>query len=83
MDYMIEYILTQKKNVTMKISSNGDAYFQYDELDPYMINQQNIYSSKVLRLIKDNNNDKDNIIELDPLNANKLKEINLKKRKDK
>ena len=48
-----------------------------------MINQQNIYSSKVLRLIKDNNNDKDNIIELDPLNANKLKEINLKKRKDK
>ena len=66
----------------MKLSSSGDAYFQYDQLDPYMIKQQNIYSSKVLWGKKDNNNDKDNINELDPLNSNKLKEINLKKRKE-
>ena len=67
------YVNSKKKNVTMKLSSSGDAYFQYDELDPYMIKQQNIYSSNVLRGKKDNKNDNN---ELDPLNANNLKEIN-------
>ena len=43
------YVNSKKKNVTMKLSSSGDAYFQYDELDPYMIKQQKIYSDNVLR----------------------------------
>ena len=43
------FVNSKKKHVTMKLSSSGDAYFQYDELDPYMIKQQNIYSKNILR----------------------------------
>ena len=43
------YVNSKKKNVTMKLSSSGDAYFQYDELDPYMIKQQNLYSKDILK----------------------------------
>ena len=55
------FVNSKKKNVTMKLSSSGDAYFQYDELDPYMIKQQKIYSNNVLRGKKkdDNNNDEE------------------------
>ncbi len=74
-----KFVNSKKKNVTMKLSNSRDAYFQYDELDPYMIKQHNIYISKILRGKKDNNNDKDNINELDPFLPNKLKEINHKK----
>jgi phosphatidate phosphatase LPIN len=55
------FVNSKKKKVTMKLSSSGDAYFQYDELDPYMIKQQKIYSNNVLRGKKkdDNNNDEE------------------------
>ena len=43
------FVNSKRKNVTMKLSSSGDAYFQYDELDPYMIKQQNIYSKDILK----------------------------------
>ena len=65
------YVNSKKKDVTMKLSSSGDAYFQYDELDPYMIKQQNIYSSQILRGKKEDAN-KD-------LNKDNLKEIKEKK----
>ena len=43
------YVNSIRTFVKMKLSSSGDAYFQYDELDPYMIKQQNIYSKNILR----------------------------------
>ena len=54
------FVNSKRKNVTMKLSSSGDAYFQYDELDPYMKKQQNNYSSDILRGKKENGNEKDN-----------------------
>ena len=69
------YVNSKKKNVTMKLSSSGDAYFQYDELDPYMIKQQNIYSSDMLRGKNDNKDDnKNDINELDHSNQNSKQE---------
>ena len=69
------YVNSKKKNVTMKLSSSGDAYFQYDELDPYMIKQHNIYSSDMLRGKNDNKDDnKNNIDELDHSNQNSEQE---------
>ena len=53
------YVNSKKKNVKMKLSSSGDAYFQYDELDPYMIKQQNIYSDNILRGKKEDQKKKD------------------------
>ena len=64
------YVNSKKKNVTMKLSSSGDAYFQYDELDPYMIKQQKIYSNNILRGKKDNNNNEELDV-LNPDNSNK------------
>jgi len=40
------YINGRKKDVQMKLANWGDAYFSYDELDPYMIKQS--------KLIKEN-----------------------------
>ena len=65
------YVNSKKKNVTMKLSSSGDAYFQYDELDPYMIKQQNIYSDNILR---GKNEKGDNDKEVDNLNKNNINE---------
>jgi phosphatidate phosphatase LPIN len=65
------YVNSKKKNVSMKLSSSGDAYFQYDELDPYMVKQQNIYSSDVLRGRKDN---KDNNKGSDHSNNNNIED---------
>ena len=65
------YVNSKKKNVTMKLSSSGDAYFQYDELDPYMKKQQNIYSDNILI----GKNEKiDNDKEVDNLNKNNINE---------
>ena len=65
------YVNSKKKNVTMKLSSSGDAYFQYDELDPYMKKQQNIYSDNILI----GKNEKiDNDKEVDNLNKNTINE---------
>ena len=73
------YVNSKKKNVTMKLSSSGDAYFQYDELDPYMIKQQNNYSSNILRGKKEDEKCK-NKSEEDIKNNN---EINNKDEKEK
>ena len=52
------FVNSKKKNVTMKLSSSGDAYFKYDELDSCMIKQQNIYSKDILRGKKEDENKK-------------------------
>lgn len=40
------YINGRKKNVKMKLASCGDAYFSYDEMDPYMIQQSKLIKQK-------------------------------------
>jgi len=40
------YINGRKKNVQMKLANCGDAYFSYDELDPYMIKQSKLIKEK-------------------------------------
>ena len=40
------YINGRKKNVKMKLASCGDAYFSYDELDPYMEKQSKLIKQK-------------------------------------
>lgn len=74
------YVNSKKKNVTMKLSSSGDAYFQYDELDPYMIKQQNIYSDNILRSKKEDKNDVNSEIKDESKNKNKLEKEDLKKK---
>ena len=40
------YINGRKKNVKMKLASCGDAYFSYDEMDPYMEKQSKLIRQK-------------------------------------
>ena len=40
------YINGRKKNVKMKLANCGDAYFLYDELDPYMQKQSKLIRQK-------------------------------------
>ena len=40
------YVNGRKKNVKMKLANCGDAYFLYDELDPYMIRQSKLIREK-------------------------------------
>ena len=77
------FVNSKRKNVTMKLSSSGDAYFQYDELDPYMKKQQNNYSSDILRGKKENGNEKDNKNNENIKNNKKEKEKDIEKIKDK
>ena len=72
------YVNSKKKDVTMKLSSSGDAYFQYDELDPYMKKQQNNYSSQILKNKKEDINKN----EFEYLNKDNLKESNEIKNKN-
>ena len=39
------YINGRRKDVKMKLSNNGDAYFAFDELDEYMIKQSKLIAS--------------------------------------
>jgi len=78
------FVNSKKTNVTMKLSSSGDAYFQYDESCP-QINQQNLYDKE----IKENLKEKDDLLKNDynlfkkkyksffP-SSNQIKELNLK-----
>ena len=80
------YVNSKKTDVTMKLSRSGDAYFQYDELDPQVMNQQEIYDSP----IEGNNKLKelDEIIKSDSgkiksyrsffPSSNQIKQLNLK-----
>ena len=43
------YINNEKKDVQMPLSPGGDAFFVYDELDPYMIKQSNLIAENVLK----------------------------------
>ena len=75
------YVNSKKTNVTMKLSSSGDAYFQFDESDSQVIQQQNLYESEI--------KEKDNLIKNDynlfkkkyksffP-SSNQIKQLNLK-----
>ena len=81
------YVNSKKTNVTMKLSSSGDAYFQFDELDPQVSQQQNLYNSEIKGY--DNPEEKDNLIKNDynlfkkryksffP-SSNQIKQLNLK-----
>ena len=81
------YVNSKKTNVTMKLSSSGDAYFQFDELDPQVSQQQNLYNSEIKGY--DNPEEKDNFIKNDynlfkkryksffP-SSNQIKQLNLK-----
>ena len=81
------YVNSKKTNVTMKLSSSGDAYFQFDELDPQVSQQQNLYNSEIKGL--ENPEEKDNLIKNDfnsfkkryksffP-SSNQIKQLNLK-----
>jgi phosphatidate phosphatase PAH1 len=40
------YVNGRKKDVKMKLASYGDAYFSYDELDPYMVRQSKLIREK-------------------------------------
>ena len=59
------YVNSKRTNVTMNLSSSGDAYFQYDELDPQVINQQNLYNSQIEGIELDKEKEKDNLIKKD------------------
>ena len=54
------FVNSKKTNVTMKLSSSGDSYFQYDESCP-QLNQQNLYDKE----IKENLKEKDDLIKND------------------
>ena len=43
------YINNEKKDVQMVLSSGGDAFFVYDELDPYMIKQSSLIAENDLK----------------------------------
>ena len=41
------FVNSKKTNLTMKLSSSGDAYFQFDGSDAQVINQQNLYDKEI------------------------------------
>ena len=43
------YINNQKKDVQMYLSSGGDAFFAFDELDPYMVKQSSLIAENDLK----------------------------------
>ena len=43
------YINNEKKDIKMYLSSGGDAFFAYDELDPYMIKQSALIAENDLK----------------------------------
>jgi phosphatidate phosphatase LPIN len=43
------YINNQKKDVHMYLSPGGDAFFAYDELDPYMIKQSSLIAENDIK----------------------------------
>ena len=81
------YVNSIRTFVKMKLSSSGDAYFQFDELDPQVSQQQNLYNSKIEKY--ENQKEKDILIKKDynlfkkkyksffP-SSNELKQLNLK-----
>ena len=83
------FVNSKKTNVTMKLSSSGDAYFQFDESDTQVINQQNLYDKEVNNNLKE----KDELLKNDynlfkkkyksffP-SSNQIKELNLKPEKN-
>ena len=83
------FVNSKKTNVTMKLSSSGDAYFQFDESDTQVISQQNLYDKEVNNNLKE----KDELLKNDynlfkkkyksffP-SSNQIKELNLKPEKN-
>jgi phosphatidate phosphatase LPIN len=81
------YVNSIRTFVKMKLSSSGDAYFQFDELDPQVSQQQNLYNSEIENyenpkekdiLIKDNYNlFKKKYKSFFP-SSNQIKQLNLK-----
>ena len=62
------FVNSKKTNLTMKLSSSGDAYFQFDESDTQVLNQQNLYDKEINNNLKE----KDELLKND---------INLSKKK--
>ena len=47
------FVNSKKTEVTMKLSSSGDAYFQFDESDTQVLNQQNLYDKEIKNDLKE------------------------------
>ena len=82
------FVNSKKTNLTMKLSSSGDAYFQFDESDAQVINQQNLYDKEINNIA----NEKDELLKND-INSkkkykaffpssNQIKELNLQPEKN-
>ena len=83
------FVNSKKTNLTMKLSSSGDAYFQFDGSDAQVINQQNLYDKE----ISNNINEKDELVKNDNNlfkkkyksffpSSNQIKELNLQPEKN-
>ena len=82
----IEIFVNYKKTeVTMKLSSSGDAYFQFDESDTQVLNQQNLYDKEIKNDLKEKDELLKNDINLFKKkyksffpSSNQIKQLNLK-----
>ena len=83
------FVNSKKTNLTMKLSSSGDAYFQFDGSDAQVINQQNLYDKEISKNI----NEKDELVKNDNNlfkkkyksffpSSNQIKELNLQPEKN-
>ena len=83
------FVNSKKTNLTMKLSSSGDAYFQFDESDTQVINQQNLYDKEMNNNLKEKDELLKNDINLFKKkyksffpSSNQIKELNLKPEKN-
>ena len=79
------FVNSKKTNVTMKLSSSGDAYFQFDESDTQVLNQQNLYDKEIKNDLKEKDELLKNDINLFKKkyksffpSSNQIKQLNLK-----
>ena len=79
------FVNSKKTEVTMKLSSSGDAYFQFDESDAQVLNQQNLYDKEIKNDLKEKDELLKNDINLFKKkyksffpSSNQIKQLNLK-----
>ena len=79
------FVNSKKTEVTMKLSSSGDAYFQFDESDTQVLNQQNLYDKEIKNDLKEKDELLKNDINLFKKkyksffpSSNQIKQLNLK-----
>ena len=79
------FVNSKKTEVIMKLSSSGDAYFQFDESDTQVLNQQNLYDKEIKNDLKEKDELLKNDINLFKKkyksffpSSNQIKQLNLK-----